>query len=328
MKKTMVLLLLSVLVGAFAFANDAADLSTAILGEYLSGMSSDMMVGSPIELPGKTLVPLFEGEGGFFNVSGGPEGVVYGTGVGGGLNVIPFAVIVVSEQGVEVVPVSNRVSALGQLMEALPQIIPMVMQFFMLEQSSAAPMVQEPARQVQVRVEPQPVEREVVQTLKPDPLEHRINELYDTVPMQGMAKDKQILGEVKALSQQFPEDSRLHALSGYMQMMQIEDANPLAQMKMAVEAQKEIDRALQLNPDDRLALESNGWMNLYNPMGNLAKSAECFEKVLSMEPDNAEIMEGLVQAYQKMGKMDQAKEIARRGLELQPGNEVFKGILQ
>jgi len=60
---------------------------------------------------------------------GGPE-TVYGGGAGGGMDLLPYSVIIISKEGVQIVPVTNRVPFLKQLVEVLPQLLPIIMQYF------------------------------------------------------------------------------------------------------------------------------------------------------------------------------------------------------
>lgn len=138
MKKISVLLVGILILSSFAFAaQDVKDLTIGMLSEALSSLKADVAIGSPITVGNKTLIPLFKAQTGFGGGGGGPNGVVYGSGVGGGLDFVPFAVIVVTENDVVVIPILNEKPFFEQLVDALPKLLPIVMQ--MLSMFGAAP---------------------------------------------------------------------------------------------------------------------------------------------------------------------------------------------
>ncbi|HRW93681.1 MAG TPA: spore germination protein GerW family protein [Thermotogota bacterium] len=128
MKKLVVFLVLLVAISGFVLAEDVSGMAASVLHEALGSLHADLAVGAPVEAMGRILIPLFEANTSFGGGGGGPEGEVWGSGVGGGLNFLPYAVLIVEEKGVSVLPVSNQVPFLQQLVDALPQIIPIVMQ--------------------------------------------------------------------------------------------------------------------------------------------------------------------------------------------------------
>lgn len=93
-------------------------------------LSSAQVVGQPINIEGKTLIPLL-GIGFGFGAGGGSgkgetkqkgEGTAGGTGAGGGVK--PVAVIIIDKDGVKVEPIRGGFSlALEKLAEGMPQMM-------------------------------------------------------------------------------------------------------------------------------------------------------------------------------------------------------------
>ncbi len=109
---------------------NAGQLSMAMIEEFTSSMTADSAMGTPIVAGNKTIIPLFEIQAGFGGGGGGP-GMMMGAGTGGGVDILPYSVIIISDEGVQVVPVTNRVTFFEQLLNALPKLVPMVMEYVM-----------------------------------------------------------------------------------------------------------------------------------------------------------------------------------------------------
>lgn len=111
------------------FANDISNTVEALVSLPIDALTADKAIGTPIQIDDKTIIPLFEANFGFGGGLGGPE-TVYGGGAGGGMDLLPYSVIIISSDGVQVIPVTNRVPILKQLVEVLPELLPIIMQYF------------------------------------------------------------------------------------------------------------------------------------------------------------------------------------------------------
>ncbi len=127
MKKMLVILLL--FLPLVFFGNDISETVEALVSMPIDALTADKAIGTPIQVDDKTIIPLFEANFGFGGGLGGPE-TVYGGGAGGGMDLLPYSVIIISKEGVQIVPVTNRVPFLKQLVEVLPQLLPIIMQYF------------------------------------------------------------------------------------------------------------------------------------------------------------------------------------------------------
>ena len=127
MKKLFVFVLL--LIPFFLFANDISDTVEDVISLQMEALSADKAIGTPLQVGDKTIIPLFEANLGFGGGLGGP-GEVYGGGAGGGMDLLPYSVIIISSDGFQVIPVSNRVPILHQLVDVLPKLLPIIMQYF------------------------------------------------------------------------------------------------------------------------------------------------------------------------------------------------------
>lgn len=96
--------------------SEVEQLIKTTLGEIERILSTKAVVGEPMVVEGKTIIPLvsigfgFGGGGG----SGGPKDRVEGSGAGtgGGGGVKPLGVIVVDEKGVRIEPIRGRAAGL------------------------------------------------------------------------------------------------------------------------------------------------------------------------------------------------------------------------
>ena len=289
-----------------------------ILSEAIRGFTGDHVVGEPIVAGEVVIIPSCSADFSFGEISGGPDGEVWGSGASGKLNFLPYAIAIVDQKGVRVLPVSNKKTFFEQVVEALPKLMPIVQQvigYFSLNSGSAALEMPKTGSEQIIDVE----------TLQPT---DRVAELYHRVQLGLPPEDYQeILAEARELLPEDPGNAKLHSVNAYATMMMIQKAGPLQQIRMALEAQKEIDTALSLDPNDILGLISQGWMNLHNPMGRIDLAEAAFEKVLSIDPEHLEALMGLTMVYEKMGRSEKVKEWAEKGLALDPENEYFLNLI-
>ncbi len=127
MKKWIIIFLL--LIPLVFLGNDISRTVEALISMPMESLTADKAVGTPIQVDDKIIIPLFEANFGFGGGLGGPE-TVYGGGAGGGMELLPYSVIIISDEGFQVIPVTNRVPLLKQLVEVLPQLLPIIMQYF------------------------------------------------------------------------------------------------------------------------------------------------------------------------------------------------------
>ena len=102
------------------------------LGEIEKVLSTKTVVGEPITIEGKTIVPLIS-VGFGFGAGGGTgkggeaakqQGEGTGGGSGGGAGIKPVAVIIISEEGVSVEPIVGGVAgALEKVGESIPRMV-------------------------------------------------------------------------------------------------------------------------------------------------------------------------------------------------------------
>lgn len=101
-----------------------AEILKTITGEMQKSLSAQTVVGDPIAVEGKTIIPLVSVGMGFGAGTGAGKGQeAVGGGGAGGLGMKPVAVIIADQQGVRVERLKDpRQSLVGQLAEALPRI--------------------------------------------------------------------------------------------------------------------------------------------------------------------------------------------------------------
>jgi uncharacterized spore protein YtfJ len=101
-----------------------AEILKTITGEMQKSLSARTVVGDPITVEGKTIVPLVSVGMGFgAGTAMGKAQETPGGGGGGGLGMKPVAVIIIDQQGVKVERLKTaKQSLVEQLVEAVPAI--------------------------------------------------------------------------------------------------------------------------------------------------------------------------------------------------------------
>jgi sporulation protein YtfJ len=89
-------------------------------------VTTKTIVGEPITVAGKTVIPISKVSFGFGSAGGegkrGEEGG-FGGGGGGGAKIEPVAFLVVSEDEVKLLPATGKGIDLGKIVEAVPEIV-------------------------------------------------------------------------------------------------------------------------------------------------------------------------------------------------------------
>ena len=100
------------------------------LGEIEKVLSTKTVVGEPITVEGRTIIPLitigfgFGAGGGSAKGEAKQKGEGVGGGTGGGAGVKPVAVIIIDEEGVRVEPIKGGMaSAMEKMAEKIPQFL-------------------------------------------------------------------------------------------------------------------------------------------------------------------------------------------------------------
>jgi len=105
------------------YMDGLADILKTITGEMQKSLSARTVVGDPITVEGKTIVPLVSVGMGFGAGSGAGKEQDSAGGGGGGLGMKPVAVIIIDEHGVKVERLKEPKHTLVEhLVEALPKL--------------------------------------------------------------------------------------------------------------------------------------------------------------------------------------------------------------
>ena len=80
------------------------------------------------------------------------------------------------------------------------------------------------------------------------------------------------------------------------------------------EAQKLIEKALELRPNTGYIIDSLGWV--YFQKGEVEKAVEVLEKAASLSGDDPVMFDHLGDAYRAKGEKDKALEYWKRAIEL------------
>ncbi len=91
------------------------------------------------------------------------------------------------------------------------------------------------------------------------------------------------------------------------------------------EAQKLIEKALELRPNAGYIIDSLGWV--YFQKGDVEKALELLEKAMSLSEEDPVMFDHLGDAYRAKGEKDKALKYWERAIELDPSmTEVQKKI--
>ncbi len=100
-----------------------SEILKAITGEMQKTISARTVVGDPISVEGKTIIPLVSVGMGFGAGTGSGKDATGGGGGGGGLGMKPVAVIIIDEHGAKVESLKfAKPSLIAQLAEAAPML--------------------------------------------------------------------------------------------------------------------------------------------------------------------------------------------------------------
>ena len=91
------------------------------------------------------------------------------------------------------------------------------------------------------------------------------------------------------------------------------------------EANTLIDKAMSLQPNDAAILDSKGWV--YYRRGDLPAAAEMLQKALAVQTD-PEIAAHLGEVQWQMGKQDEAKKTWNDALKAAPDNEALTAVIK
>lgn len=91
------------------------------------------------------------------------------------------------------------------------------------------------------------------------------------------------------------------------------------------EAEKYLQHALQLNPNEAVIMDSYGWLQFR--LGNASKALEYLEKAYSKQPEN-EIAAHLSEVLWALGRKDEAKKIFSRAIKEAPDDEYLLDFQQ
>jgi uncharacterized spore protein YtfJ len=321
----MILLLISVA----AFAANASDLAVDLIGTGFDSLDADIAVGETIQVGNKFIIPLFEANSFFLGGGGGQP--VLGAGGLGSLNLVPYAVLIISDDDFVVKPVTNQVPFLEQIVGIIPEILPLFMQYFTLESSSVESF----------KTEMHDVPLEIHETTAEDIKVNKVPLSEKAASEKSIESLKRILmgdpaeesfkgfkEEINELMKKEPENADAYALNGYITLRLLASASPLEQMKYAMEAQNSITKALAMDPKNYFANLANGWLNLYSPMGQMSSSVKGFKNAIDIKPEQSEAYFGIVEAYVKTGDITSAKEYAEKGKLIAPdSSEYFDELL-
>lgn len=328
MKKLLFTLIVLMVICFPAFAeakvvpNTVGNVTSEVMKQAFDSLNSGKAMSTSVQVGDKTIITFFEVKSFFLNGTFGTP--VQGSGVFGKLDFTPYAVMIVSPEEVKMIPVMKEKPIFSQIIDAIPSIVETVMKYFMVDQSSGIISEKQPI-----------IENSESKTYSGEDTEEA-SKIYDTSDLTDRLMSATTKEEFTSISKECeelltgnPNNPTINAVAGYALMRTIDEKTPpLQQMTLAMKSQNLLEKAAKLDPENVVANLGLGWMNLYSPMGSVDKSISLFEKVIASEPGNMDAMVGLIQGFEKKGQTDKAKEIAKKGLEINPDMEYFKNILK
>ncbi|CAH2770158.1 MAG: FIG140336: TPR domain protein [uncultured Caballeronia sp.] len=122
--------------------------------------------------------------------------------------------------------------------------------------------------------------------------------------------------QLRKLMKEQPDNAQAYNVLGYS----LVDRN-----ERLDEAEKLIEKAISLAPNDAFIMDSLGWAKYR--MGNDAEAASILKKAYDLQP-NAEIGAHLGEVQWKSGQQDQARNTWRQAQKLEPGNDTLLKTLK
>ena len=122
--------------------------------------------------------------------------------------------------------------------------------------------------------------------------------------------------QLRKLMKQQPDNAQAYNALGYS----LVDRN-----ERLDEAEKLIEKAVSLAPNDAFIMDSLGWAKYR--LGNQAEAASILKKAYDLQP-NAEIGAHLGEVQWKSGQQDQARNTWRQAQKLEPGNDTLVKTLK
>ena len=92
------------------------------------------------------------------------------------------------------------------------------------------------------------------------------------------------------------------------------------------EAEKMIQRAIQIKPDSGYMIDSLGWVHFKK--NKFESAVKHLKRALELLPEDANIMEHLADVYIKTGQLKEAQELYRKALKIDPENKTLKSKLE
>ena len=113
------------------------------------------------------------------------------------------------------------------------------------------------------------------------------------------------------------DSARTHAALGYVLHAQNE----------LTESVRELERAIELDPENGNALNSLGFI-LADTGKDPRKAVEYCRRALRRQPDNPAYLDSLGWAYYRLGRPDEARDMLRSALQAAPGNKEIASHLR
>ena len=123
--------------------------------------------------------------------------------------------------------------------------------------------------------------------------------------------------EFKKLLDDGFDSARTHAALGFVLHAQGERER----------AMEELERALELDPDNAGALNSLGFI-LADSQADVRRAVEYCRRAVRARPRNPAYLDSLGWAYFRLGRNDEARDVLRQALELAPGNKEIAAHLR
>lgn len=144
---------------------------------------------------------------------------------------------------------------------------------------------------------------------------------------QDWEKAKETFEELLAIR---PDWAQVHSLLGQaLSELSMAASEMGDRIEFGMRAFQEFARALEIDPTDSHALVARGYARLAAPppLGGADLAIQDFQEALTYNPQSAEAWLGLAEAYRKKGEQDKAEECYRKVLEIEPDNsEALEGL--
>jgi TPR repeat protein len=165
-------------------------------------------------------------------------------------------------------------------------------------------------------------------------IEEEIPELVQIKSLHKEGKPEEAMALIEEALKKYPKSAELHAWKGIVSGALAGKAKGMGAAKYGMQMMTELDKALELDPDNVTALMVNAQIKLATPPeygGDIDSAIHDFKRILELSADTGDVIAAhfsLGMAYKKKNELENAREEFQKVLELKPDHQMAKAELE